>query len=396
MDSEKKQVYFEYVLVFFFAVFMGIGITAIVVFAFPEAFAEVDIERTVQELKEERDINCEVWQTTEYMWQPVVIEMQHDKVVDTEVKVEANDPESDPVWRKGTDLFTFETQNYTDSYYVEVILPYEFESKEPRNVFYRIFTNENVLTHEGNWWHEGQVFCKIFSFRAELQPEFPTPIEIVEAEREFFQEELDNISDNQDDFAGLFGWFGIVVLAVGVLVGVIAIVVLTNMGKITKKVDEPVTEYKKLNGKFINLIKYIQRLGIKFVSDNDYVVKRYNETEKNLMIIASGKIKESNEQPLSTDEKIELTLEDEEVPVPIESIPRKNPLGFMKKVTDKIHKKDNKSPQTEEEWIEHFMKNTYRENLKIDEDLRDEYSKDPTSFVLNQLNALVKVMGKQV
>ena len=277
-----------YLIVFFIGFIM---LSSTIVAFLPKADAQIPTQQYVQRLEQEGKNNCEVFQINEFFYKPIRINMVHDRVKDHNVSIRSSDPASEVFWEGSFQTFQMVTDS-TDRFDVEVILDYEQKHEEPRQIYYQIYAQDNVLMMEGNWSHEGFTFCKVFSFFANEQPYVPTFDDIQEQNNKFNADFRKEVASSNTSMQNGMITVSVVVLIVGIFTGLVfflIIVSLKSMGRIGQK---PV---KKLD-EMIGLVRSVSE-NLKLVSDHllrtnanvkTEIVGEINNVLHDLSIVVSG------------------------------------------------------------------------------------------------------------
>jgi len=255
------------------------------------AFGQVPTQQYIKKLENEGKFNCEIWQINEFFYKPIRINMVHEPVLDTSVSVQSGDPESDVFWEGSKQTFQLVTDS-PDRFDIEIILDYEVKHEDPRQVFYQIYAQDNVLMMEGNWVHEGFTFCKVISFSTQDPPHILTSDEIQEENNKFNADFRKEVAESNTSVHNALLLIAIVVLLIGIFVGLvffIIIVSLKSMGKIGQK---PVKKLLEM----IELIRTVSE-NLKMVSDHlittdsrtkNQVVTEVNRSLRDVQIVLYG------------------------------------------------------------------------------------------------------------
>ncbi len=155
-------------------IWVGIILVAIITLFLVGAFAQVPIDSVLKNYEEKNLEGCEVWQIHYAMYTPLRIVLDYEFATDREAKITSNDPESD------VDVFSTPTKmnivtNSTDFHTIDILINYDDQTSSEKRVDYKIYTNDGILTQEGNWHDTGTYFCKTLMFWSEPAPNFPTP-----------------------------------------------------------------------------------------------------------------------------------------------------------------------------------------------------------------------------
>lgn len=219
----------------------------------PFAFAQRPTQQILEELKSRDKFNCEVWQINEFFHLPVRMNLIHEAVDDHQVSIKSTDPASEVFWEGSRTNFQMVTAS-PDRHTVEVILDYELKHQEPRQVYYQIYSQDNILMMEGNWQHEGFTFCKVIEMSTSEAPHILTAEEIQEENNKF---NADFRAENAEKFTSLENaqiTYGILLLIIGIIISVfliIAVMMYSKSAKVAnkplKKLDEMINIHRNLN-----------------------------------------------------------------------------------------------------------------------------------------------------
>jgi len=393
-------------------IWVGVILVAVVLFFLVGAFAQIPIDQVLQGY-EDRDLEgCEVWEIYYAMYTPLRIELEYDFATDREPKISSNDPESD------VDVFSTPTRmniitNSTDFHIIELFIQYENQTNTERRVDYRFYTNDGILTQEGNWHDTGTYFCKTLMFWAEPAPNFPTPEEVRAEERAFFDEQLIDIKTNQDESEGFFGIALIIVLAVGMLVALLVITSYMNQKRVTKPINDArgmmVIEAKKMQNTRINMKNTIDLWDLEKSKTMNELREMIDGFVK--LIHSTGKQTQLEELPPPPEPSHEVTFTDEEIIYDVPSEPIEEELagkenktsvldmtkGLGKTVTSLFKKgSEGNEPMTIEEMVKEFQQRGREENQKEYQELCKLYEQSPSTDDWLILKALHGVLLKQI
>lgn len=391
-----------------------IGSTALIIMAVVigslVAFAEaqLDIESKLEQLLEEGKEKCEIWQTHQYLYQPIRLEMEYEGVTDSIFRVSFEDSATKPDWDGDEDDFVFESRNFTDTFTIEVLLDYSNSTLvPPYDIFYRIFTDDGRLTHEGNWVHEGIQFCKVFSLNTDVRPEFPTPEETAEALEKKTEKILKTIKDKVSLLENASLWEMAIVMSSALAVLVMVAINWENIRGIHKKVKEPIEKYNTLEKRFKKLVKNMVII-LRVVNESsketkDTITKAIIDLRASYVDFAvTGQ--GIREKQKSEESKIEVELEkifeeevtDDEMDDGIRKEVKEKSGGLLKKLSNITKRDKEEEPKTEQDWVKIFLGQSRSDNEKEERKISDDYDKNPTKEKADKLTAIRRVLMEQV
>lgn len=221
-------------------------------FLIPNANAQ-QTRQILQDLERQGITNCEIWVINEFLYKPVRIGLVHERVDEHQIKITSQDPASEVNWDGTKETFRMVTDS-AGRHTVQIILDYEFKHEEPRQVFFQVFAQGNVLMMEGNWIHEGFTFCKIIDFWTVDAPTFLSAEEITEINNKFNSEFRREVAKQNTTVETGLLIISITVAVVGILVTLFFIVIIIAMrGMATvskrpaKKLNEMIDSVRKLS-----------------------------------------------------------------------------------------------------------------------------------------------------
>jgi len=267
---------------------------------FPQ-FQEADAQQTrqiLQELESQGITNCEVWTINEFFYKPVRIGLIHERVDEHQVKITSQDPESQVSWDGTKETFRLVTDS-AGRHTVQVILDYEFKHEEPRQVYFQVFAESNVLMMEGNWLHEGFTFCKIIDFWTIDAPTFLTPEEITEINNKFNSEFRREVAEQNTTVESGLLIIAITVAVVGILITLFFIVIIISMRGMATVTKRPV---KKL----IEMIDKIRKLSDVLRLQTQYNMTTDKEMKENIVKIVDRKLEDLAIMSAGTNQKVQL------------------------------------------------------------------------------------------
>ena len=206
----------------------------------------------LQELESQGITNCEIWVINEFLYKPIRIGLIHERVDEHQVKITSQDPASQVSWDGTKETFRLITDS-AGRHTVQVILDYETKTKEPRDVFFQVFAQGNVLMMEGNCQHESFTFCKIIDFWTVDAPTFLSAEEITEINNKFNSEFRREVAEQNTTVENGLLVISIIVLVVGILITLffmVIIIAMRGMANVSKrqakKLNEMVEKVRKL------------------------------------------------------------------------------------------------------------------------------------------------------
>ena len=236
-------------------VYVGIIIMILVLsfFSIPQAWAQQSTRQILQDLERQGITNCEVWQINEFLYKPVRIGLVHERVDEHQVKITSQDPESAVNWDGTKETFRLVTDS-AGRHTVQVILDYEFKHEEPRQVYFQVFAQNNVLMMEGNWIHEGFTFCKIIDFWTVEAPTFLSTEEVIEINNKFNSDFRREVAEQNTTVESGLLIIAITVAIVGILITLffmVIIIAIRGMANVSKrpakKLNEMIDKIRKLS-----------------------------------------------------------------------------------------------------------------------------------------------------
>ena len=373
---------------------VGILLVTIITLFMVGAFAQVPIDQILQGYEEQNLQGCEVWQIHYAMYTPLRIELDYEFATVREPKISSNDPESD------VDVFSTPTKmniitNSTDFHTIDLFINYQNQTSSERRVDYKIYTNDGILTQEGNWHDTGTYFCKTVMFWSEPAPDFPTPEEVREQERNFFDEQLTDIQTNQDESEGFFGIALIIVLAIGIVVVLFVITNFLNQRGMLKPMNDAKAlmedETKKMENTRENLrntVTFFEIGEIKVMDDLKKMLEGF------ISLVTSKAVKSGVDKlPASS-------LTEKEMTDYLEEKSDKGIINLTKKVKKSVSavftKGSKNGGMTIKEMTKEFEQRPREENQKEYEELVQLYEVSHLEDDWLVLRALHKVLMKQI
>ena len=129
-------------------------------------------------LDDDETSHCEITSFQDGMYVPLRITMSYPTTPNTSVPVKGDNPETQFSADITNESFFFYT-NSTDHFRIAMNLDYDSPSDTPRNIFYEVFTENNVLTQVGSWQSTEQSICRILSIFTSPPPHIKTDEEII-------------------------------------------------------------------------------------------------------------------------------------------------------------------------------------------------------------------------
>lgn len=262
----------------------------------PDAQAQ-QTRQILQDLESQGIKNCEVWTINEFLYKPVRIGLIHE-AGDQTVSITSQDPESQVNWDGTKETFRLVTDS-AGRHTVKIILDYDFKSEEPRQVYFQVFAQSNVLMMEGNWQHEGFTFCKIIDFWTVDAPTFLSAEEITEINNKFNSEFRAEVAEQNTTVENGLLIISIVVAVVGILVTLFFIVIIIGMkgmATVTKRPAKKLTE----------MIEKIRKLSDVLRLQTQYNTTTDKEMKENIVKMVDKKLGDLAIMSAGTNQKIEL------------------------------------------------------------------------------------------
>lgn len=239
------------------------GVILLTSLVLPFAFAQRPTQQILNDLENRDKFGCEVFQINEFFHLPIRVNLVHDSVVDHQVKVTSQDPASEVYWEGSKTSFQMVT-SAPDRHSIEVVLDYEIKHEDPRQVFYQIYSQDNVLMMEGNWRHEGFTFCKVIEMSTSDAPHILTAEEIQEENNKF---NADFRKETAEKFTVLEEaqiTYGIVMLLMSIMVGAFLLVAIMMYRKTATVANKPVKKLEEM----INIHRNVNK-NLQMVNDNN-------------------------------------------------------------------------------------------------------------------------------
>ncbi len=265
-------------------VYVGIIIMILVLafFSIPQAWAQQSTRQILQDLERQGITNCEIWQINEFLYKPVRIGLVHERVDEHQIKITSQDPESEVNWDGTKETFRMVTDS-AGRHTVQIILDYEFKHEEPRQVFFQVFAQSNVLMMEGNWIHEGFTFCKIIDFWTVDAPTFLSAEEITEINNKFNSEFRREVAEQNTTVETGLLIISITVAVVGILVTLFFMVIIISMKGMATVTKRPVKKLIDMIG-IVRKLADVLRLQTQYnmTTDKDMKEKMIQKVENSL------------------------------------------------------------------------------------------------------------------
>ena len=279
---------------------IGLGIL-FGLFIFPQ-FQEADAQRStrqmLQELERQGITNCEIWQINEFLYKPVRIVMIHERVDTHEVKITSEDPASEVNWVGSKEDFRLVTDS-AGQHTAQIILDYELKHEDPRQVFFQVFAQGNILMMEGNWVHEGFNFCKIIDFTTVEAPTQLTAEEIQEENNKFNSEFRREVAEQNTTVENGLLIITIVILVVGIAITIYFIIIIMSMTGMAKVSKRPA---KKLN----EMIEGVRKLAEVLRLQTLYNQTTDKESKEKFAKLVDDKLRDLSIMTVGTMQKVEL------------------------------------------------------------------------------------------
>jgi len=428
MPMNSKWVYFGIILV----------ILVLAWYSVPFVWAQElrkNPEQLLRELRSQGLTNCEIMQIHQNFYLPIRIELTHDPVTEQLLETSSTDPESSLQLVKRNNFLSIATDS-PDRHVIKVVLDYQTKHNDPRIVFYKLFSESNLLIQEGNWVHEGFQFCKVFDILIGDAPHILTADEIQDANnkanRENFDETIGLLESSQQ-------WvilIGIIVVLNGLIQGGVTWMFFLVRKKdnarslsLMKKQNTLVTKTEQIAE---NMILQSQKREIDWHNYQERFMNMWNKAFMDLGIVKAIHDKETiiantlpnpadlaitepeEEKPIVTkvnEPEVDVNIEpispkEEPEPEVSEEIPAEPKKDFLDKTIEKTLNflgKLKKKPEKElittlEGWEEFYKTKTRNENLVEFETLRKNYYTDVIhdEELKMRFDAVLNVLNQQV
>jgi len=281
-----------------FSLFAIVFLLSSLLWTLPEVHAQQSTRQILKELESEGKTNCEVWQINDYLYKTVRITLVHDRITEHIVKVTSDDPESNVSWDGTKDSFRLVTDS-SGRHRVEVILDYEFKHDEPRQVFFQVFAESNVLMMEGNWVHEGFTFCKIIDFWTVEAPHILTADEITEINNKFNADfRRESAEQNTTVENGLLV-LSIVVVVLALLNTIYFLGLILTQRSLGKVADRPAKKFAQMTDKVRKLVDVLQLL-------MQHMLATDKEVKKEIVDKIDSKIRDIQIVAIGAKQKVEI------------------------------------------------------------------------------------------
>jgi len=276
---------------------LGILIGLLIFPQFQEADAQASTRQILQDLENQGITNCEVWVINEFLYKPVRIGLIHE-AGDQTVSISSQDPESQVSWDGTKESFRMVTDS-AGRHSVQVILDYDFKHEEPRQVYFQVFAESNVLMMEGNWQHEGFTFCKIIDFWTVDAPTFLTPEEITEINNKFNSEFRAEVAEQNTTVENGLLVISIIVLVVGILITLFFMVIIIAMRGMANVSKRPA---KKLN----EMVEKVRKLSDVLRLQTQYNMTTDKDMKEKLIQKVENSLRDLSIMTVGTMQKVEL------------------------------------------------------------------------------------------
>ncbi len=262
----------------------------------PQAEAQ-QTRQILQDLERQGITNCEVWVINEYLYKPVRIGLIHE-AGDQTVSISSQDPESQVNWDGTKETFRLVTDS-AGRHTVQLILDYDFKHEDPRQVYFQVFAESNVLMMEGNWQHEGFTFCKIIDFWTVEAPTFLSAEEITEINNKFNSEFRREVAEQNTTVETGLLIISITVAVVGILITLFFIVIIISMRGMATITKRPV---KKL----IEMIGMVRKLGDVLRLQTQYNMTTDKDMKEKLIQKVDNSLRDLSIMTVGTMQKVQL------------------------------------------------------------------------------------------
>ncbi len=280
-------------------VYFGIIIMVLVLgwYSVPQVWGQQSTRQILQDLERQGITNCEVWQINEFLYKPVRIGLIHE-AGDQTVSITSQDPESAVNWDGTKESFRMVTDS-AGRHSVKIILDYDFKSEKPRQVYFQVFAQSNVLMMEGNWQHEGFTFCKIIDFWTVDAPTFLSAEEITEINNKFNSEFRAEVAEQNTTVENGLLIISITVAVVGILITLFFIVIIIAMRGMATVSKRPA---KKLN----EMIEKVRKLSDVLRLQTQYNMTTDKEMKENIVKMVDKKLEDLAIMSAGTNQKVQL------------------------------------------------------------------------------------------
>lgn len=328
----RKLIYFGIIIMILFSTSISI----------PQVWSQQNTRQILQDLQNQGITNCEVWQINEFLYKPVRIGLIHERVDEHEIKITSQDPESQVNWDGTKETFRLVTDS-AGRHTVQVILDYETKHEEPRQVYFQVFAQSNVLMMEGNWQHEGFTFCKIIDFWTVDAPTFLTPAEITEINNKFNSEFRREVAEQNTTVENGLLVISIIVLVVGILITLFFMVIIISMRGMANVSKRPA---KKLN----EMVEKVRKLSDVLRLQTQYNMTTDKDMKEKLIQKVDNSLRDLAIMSASTIQKAQL---ESSFPKPESLVPKQN------------EKTDSTIPNVVDEEQQKINEQAYEESLGV-------------------------------
>ncbi len=270
----------------------------------PLSFGQMSRGMLENILEDEETKNCEITSFQDGMFTPLRITMSYPTTPNTSVPVKGDNPETQFSADITNDSFFFYT-NSTDHFRIAMNLDYDSPTDEPRNIFYEIFTEDNVLTQLGSWQSDNESVCRILSVFTSPPPHIKTDEEIIAIVNE------DNIkrdSVTQNLIQGVLDLISIIAI-VGTAVGLTFIIYIIML-RISKNNDLRKTQlvtkqFTNAVNRFDDAIKNLKIYDKENTMKIDLIINTIKSHFHDVLLATAGLVQEiKTKTPEKTPDKV--------------------------------------------------------------------------------------------
>jgi hypothetical protein len=321
--------------------------------AIPLSFSQMSRGMIENMLEDDATKNCEIISFQDGMYIPLRVTMSYPTTPNTSVPVKGDNPETQFSADITNESFFFYT-NSTDHFRIAMNLDYDTLSDKPRNIFYEVFTENNVLTQVGSWQSTEQSICRILSIFTSPPPQIKTDEEIIAIVNE------DNIKRDgitQNLIQGVLDLISIIAI-VGTSVGLTFIIYIIML-RISKNNDLRKTQlvtkqFTNAVNRFDNAMKNLKIYDQENTMKIDLIINTIKSHFHDVLLATAGLIQEIKSK--TPDEPSNINVEHE--------------ISLFSKVKGTVlDQLDIKNKPVEEKSFEEKYYNM------TDDELRDEYEK---------------------
>lgn len=385
-------------------------------FAQSTSFDLEDVNLAVETnfVTEDDRIRCGITELKNNIFLPFTMTVQFPQTLDAQVQMTSRNPEESEMKKiQDKDFFTISSRNSTDAFTVKAVWTYESKPNEPRTISYEIFSSD-IQIETGNWKFNDFSDCHIWTIETKVKEHIPTLEEFQKENDIAINKAFEIVSNLMLDNNDLIFILILIIVGLGIIVSVLVGVLIWSQRDISLRAEESENRLNQATLDVNNLIS-----GLKILARSD---SSMNEKMRDsfLRVISVGSTNISN---LIIDLRKILQMMLNNNPSVIEPVHLKSdavrPIEEIKKVKEVIdvkkkeeHDKNkplskltsfisNKDkPKKIENTSEEFYFEKYNDPVKypmikletIDSHLRKQYEKEPTVKMVNEINAIAKVV----